>query len=100
MAAFLGIDLGTSSVKALAVDEHGQILGSGTADYPISRPQPGLAEQSPDDWWRATTIAVRQVLASAPTPAAVGLSGQMHGTVLLDADDRLLTPAVIWPDQR
>ena len=100
----LGIDLGTSSVKALLSTETGRILGWGSAGYPILRPHPGWAEQRPGDWWRATVAAVRQALScardtSAPI-AAVGLSGQMHGTVLLDRAGQLLAPAVIWPDQR
>jgi len=100
----LGIDLGTSSVKVLLATETGQILGWGSAEYPIYRPQPDWAEQHPDDWWWATVTAVRQALASVQdTPVsilAVGLSGQMHGTVLLDEADQVLAPAVIWPDQR
>ena len=104
MSQLLGIDLGTSSVKALLVTETGQILGWASAEYPIHRPQPGWAEQHPDDWWRATVTAVRQALASVrDTPlliSAIGLSGQMHGTVLLGGAGQLLAPAVIWPDQR
>jgi xylulokinase len=104
MAQLLGVDLGTSSVKVLLVTETGQILGRGSAEYPIRHPRPGWAEQHPDDWWQATVAAVRQALASVQgTPvsiSAVGLSGQMHGTVLLGRAGQLLAPAVIWPDQR
>jgi len=104
VSQLLGIDLGTSSVKVLLATETGQILGWGSAEYPIHRPQPGWAEQYPDDWWQATVTAVRQALASVrDTPvsvSAVGLSGQMHGTVLLGQAGQLLAPAVIWPDQR
>jgi len=100
----LGIDLGTSSVKVLLATEEGQVLGGGSAEYPIQRPRPGWAEQRPGDWWRATVAAVRQALGSVrDTPvsiSAIGLSGQMHGTVLLGKAGRLLAPAVIWPDQR
>ena len=100
----LGIDLGTSSVKALLATGTGQVLGSGSAEYPILRPRPGWAEQRPGDWWRATAAAVRQALSGArdasPPIAAIGLSGQMHGTVLLDRAGQPLAPAVIWPDQR
>ncbi|HUX77084.1 MAG TPA: xylulokinase [Anaerolineae bacterium] len=100
----LGIDLGTSSVKVLLATTTGRILGQGSAEYPIHRPRPGWAEQDPDDWWRATITAVRQALAGAGDPpvpvAAIGLSGQMHGTVLLDEAGGLLSPAVIWPDRR
>jgi xylulokinase len=100
----LGIDLGTSSVKVLLATGTGQTVGRGSAEYPIQRPGPGWAEQDPDDWWRATVTAVRQALSGAggpPVPvAAIGLSGQMHGTVLLDEMGGLLSPAVIWPDRR
>jgi xylulokinase len=100
---FLGLDLGTSSLKAVLIDEHGTVAGRGEAAYPLHTPQPGFAEQDPQDWWRAAGQASRQALAEAGSHAeiaAVGLSGQMHGTVLLDEKDVLLAPAVIWPDQR
>jgi xylulokinase len=99
----LGIDLGTSRVKALLVDESGEIQGRGSDDYPLLAPQPGWAEQDPQAWWTATIKSVRQALAelkNEETIAGIGLSGQMHGTVLLDRKNRLLNPAVIWPDQR
>jgi len=99
----LGIDLGTSSLKVLLVKENGQISGRGSAEYPIQTPQPGQAEQDPDEWWQACQAAVRQALSSVDGPVKVGvigLCGQMHGTILLDKQDRLLAPAVIWPDQR
>ncbi|MGD8856613.1 MAG: xylulokinase [Chloroflexota bacterium] len=102
--ALLGIDLGTSAVKALVLTRKGQILGRGIAGYPINQPQAGWAEQSQSAWWQATVTAVRAALANSggkPWPiAAIGLSGQMHGTVLLDKGGRLLYPAVIWPDRR
>jgi len=103
MAPFLGIDLGTSSVKALLLDDSGQVLGSGSGEYPLHAPQPGWAEQDPHTWWAATVEAVRQALVGGKgqgAVAAIGISGQMHGTVLLDEEDNLLYPAVIWPDQR
>lgn len=99
----LGIDLGTGSVKALVVDRvDGRPLGEAAADYAINRPEPGAAEQSPEAWWRATIDAVRRALATADHPpvAAIGISGQMHGTVTLDSDRRLNGPAIIWADQR
>jgi xylulokinase len=104
MTQLLGIDLGTSSVKALLVTDSGQILGQGGAAYPIHHPQPGQAEQDPEDWWQATITAVHQALADVQgrpiSVSAVGLSGQMHGTVLLGQGYQLLVPAIIWPDQR
>lgn len=98
----LGIDLGTSALKAVLVSPDGQIVGSGSAEYPIHQPQPEHAEQDPHAWWEAACVAVRQALAPATghCVTAIGLSGQMHGTVLLGAHDRLLAPAVIWPDRR
>ena len=105
MPLFLGIDLGTSSVKALVVDSAGSIKGQGSEEYPILYPQPNHAEQEPAAWWRATVQAVRQALAPLDASAtraitAIGITGQMHGTVLLGTENELLAPAIIWPDQR
>jgi xylulokinase len=102
MTHLLGIDLGTSSVKVLLATATGQIVGQGSAEYAIRRPQPDQAEQNPEDWWQATLAAVRQALVDRPDQpiAAIGLSGQMHGTVLLDKSGQVLAPAIIWPDQR
>lgn len=98
----LGIDLGTSAVKAVLSTSDGAVVATAFAEYPIEQPQPELAEQKPDLWCRAASGAVREVLARAPHAqvAAIGLSGQMHGTVLLDAAHQPLAPAVIWPDRR
>lgn len=99
----LGIDLGTSSVKTALVTHEGQTVAHGHAQYPISQPQPGFAEQEPDAWWQAVCKAVRMALGAgvaAPGVTAIGLSGQMHGTVLLGSGDRVLAPAIIWPDRR
>ena len=101
--AFLGIDLGTSAVKVLVVGETGQVRGTGSAEYSVHRPRPEHAEQDPEDWWRATAAATRQALGWAGSGVAVvgiGLSGQMHGTVVLGDGDELLLPAIIWADQR
>lgn len=100
---FLGIDLGTSAVKALVVDSRGQVRGSGSAEYPVLHPHAGWAEQDPDAWWQATTEAVAQATGwagSALTVRSIGLSGQMHGTTFLGENERQLYPAVIWADQR
>ena len=102
---YLGIDLGTSSVKVLVFDGEGQIAGQGSADYPILQPEPGFAEQDPEEWWRATLAATRQALAAAGPRAgariaAIGLAGQMHGTVLLGEANEALAPAIIWADTR
>lgn len=99
---YLGLDLGTSSIKALVVDDEGQVKGTGSAEYPTSRPEPGWAEQDPEDWWRATVEAVQQAVgwSGGVTIASVGFSGQMHGVTFLGEHDRPLYPAVIWADQR
>jgi xylulokinase len=91
----IGLDVGTSGVKGIAIDESGEVLAAAEEQYPLSTPHPGWAEQDPDDWWRAS----QSVLARLPE-GPVGLSGQMHGLVVLDADDRVLRPAILWNDQR
>jgi xylulokinase len=100
----LGIDIGTSGTKTIAIDESGAILGSASAEYPCEHPKPGWSEQDPDLWWTATASTVRQVLAKADLKpgdvAAIGLSGQMHGSVFLDAEGKVVRPALLWNDQR
>ncbi len=98
----LGIDLGTSSVKAVLIDAAtGHLLATASEEYPIHTPQPGFAEQDPFDYWRATVNAVRGVLQAASSQvAAVGLDGQMHGTVLLDRLGKPVRSAIIWADAR
>ena len=98
----LGLDLGTSSIKALAATPAGRVVATGSAEYPIVHPQPGHAEQDPVAWWAATVAAVKQLAAAVDLTrvVAVGLSGQMHGTVLLDEAGALLGNAIIWPDPR
>lgn len=98
----LGIDLGTSSVKVALVDETGQVLATGSREYPIETPQRNRAEQQPEHWWTATVAATRQALVQVPRAqvAGIGVDGQMHGGVLLGADRQPLGPAIIWADQR
>ena len=91
----VGLDVGTSAVKGVAIDEEGRVLATASAEYPLSRPQPGWSEQEPEDWWRAA----EEVLGRLPA-GPVGLSGQMHGLVVLDAEQRVLRPAILWNDQR
>ncbi len=104
MSVFLGIDIGTSGTKTLAIDESGKILAQATAEYPLLHPRPLWSEQDPEDWWKATMATVRGVVRAAKlAPAdvrALGLSGQMHGSVFLDAQQRVLRPAILWNDQR
>ncbi len=98
---YLGIDLGTQSVKAVLVNEAGEIIRVAQQAYPISRPQPTWAEQNPDDWWKATVSVVQTVARyAAHQIRAIGLAGQMHGFVALDKQEEVLRPAIIWMDQR
>jgi xylulokinase len=99
----LGIDVGTSGTRAVLVDRLGAIAASATSEHvPFASPQTGWAEQDPLDWWKAAGSAIRQVLGDAGNPnvICVGLAGQMHGAVLLDENDQVLRPALIWCDQR
>jgi xylulokinase len=101
MANLLGIDLGTSSVKAVVIDENADVIGLGQHEYPIQSPQSGWAEQNPQIWWEAVVIAVRQAVSRAGVPiSTIGLSGQMHGIVLIDSDAQAVGSAIIWADQR
>ena len=98
---FLGIDLGTSSVKALIVDDEGAVVHEASAPLALSRPHPHWSEQDPQDWWTATIGAVRTLPEAARrTVRGVGLAGQMHGAVLLDSHDNVLRPAILWNDGR
>src|SRR6267143_485760 len=101
----LGIDVGTGGTRAVLVDEAGRVLGAATAEHAeMSSPELGWAEQDPRDWWRAACVAIAECLTDAGATraevSAVGLSGQMHGLVLLDAAGEVLRPALIWCDQR
>ena len=98
---YLGIDIGTSGVKAVLLDAGQNVLAQGSASLSVSRPQPGFSEQHPEDWWRATVQAIEQLPAALRTQVrSVGLSGQMHGATLLDAQGRVLRPAILWNDGR
>lgn len=101
---FLGIDLGTSEVKLLLLDEAGGIVGQAGAPLSVLRPQPLWSEQDPQAWWRATEQAVAKLRQAFPRQfaqlRAIGLSGQMHGAVLMDARGRVLRPAILWNDGR
>ncbi len=98
---YLGIDIGTSSVKAVLLDAQGAVLAQAASSLEVSRPSPGFSEQDPEAWWRAALRAVAALPAGARAGVrAVGLSGQMHGATLLDAQDRPLRPAILWNDGR
>lgn len=104
MAVFLGVDVGTSGTKTLAMQEDGTILASATEEYPLYSPHPGWSEQNPEDWWQATIKSIRKVLKAGKIKAAdvkgIGLSGQMHGSVFLDKRHEVIRPALLWNDQR
>ncbi|MFC7292830.1 xylulokinase [Hirschia litorea] len=98
---FLGIDIGTSSVKTVVIDNDGTPIAQTSVDLPISRPKPLWSEQNPADWWTSTNMAVAQLdVELRHKIRAIGLSGQMHGATILDADDRILRPAILWNDGR
>ncbi len=104
MALVCGIDVSTTATKAILVDEDGHVRGTGSAEYGLSTPRPLWSEQDPDLWWSATQEAIPRALTAAGATGAdveaVGLTGQMHGAVLLDAGARVIRPAILWNDQR
>ncbi|NJM40996.1 MAG: xylulokinase [Anaerolineae bacterium] len=104
MMALLGIDLGTSGVKALLMDEAGNALATATVEYPLYTPKPLWSEQDPADWWRGTVEAIQVVLSKANIKGSevsgIGLSGQMHGLTPLDKDGNVIRRAILWNDGR
>ena len=103
-AISLGIDLGTSELKTVLMDSTGAVRGQASVRLDVSRPQPGWSEQAPQDWWAACVNALGQLRAAWPQDyaqiACIGLSGQMHGAVLLDSHDKVIRPAILWNDAR
>ncbi len=101
---FLGIDVSTTGAKALLIDEKGKVAASATTALSLQTPKPLWSEQDPHEWWKGTSASIRQSLSEAGAQgaevAAVGLTGQMHGLVLLDESRRVLRPAILWNDQR
>ena len=104
MAYFLGIDTSTTSSKALLIDEHGEVIAVASSPHTLQTPKPLWSEQDPREWWQAVSASIRSVLAQAglsgEAVGAVGLTGQMHGLVLLDEAGNVLRPAILWNDQR
>ena len=98
MRAAIGLDVGTTGLKALAVDEAGRVVARSEVGYPLATPRPGWAEQDPADWWRATRRALDAL--GVGEVAGIGLSGQMHGLVALDAAGTVIRPAILWNDGR
>ncbi|ADD01505.1 xylulokinase [Thermoanaerobacter italicus Ab9] len=101
---FLGIDVGTSAVKIILIEENGNVIGSISKEYPVYYPQPGWSEQNPEDWWNATKDGIRELIIKTGVKnydiKGIGLSGQMHGLVVLDENNNVLMPAILWNDQR
>jgi xylulokinase len=101
VTAVLGLDLGTSSAKAVMIDTEGNVLAQASAGYPVASAKAGYAESEPGDWWSAVTACTREAVHIAGAqPAAIGLSGQMHGLVLTGPDGGAIRPALLWPDSR
>src|SRR4051794_9885744 len=102
--SYLGLDIGTSAIKAVLVDEQEAVLATSSVPLTIDRPHPLWSEQSPQDWWTGVSSAVAELARCAPDAwretAAIGLSGQMHGSVLLDRAGAVLRPAILWNDGR
>ena len=99
--ACIGLDVGTSGVKGIVVTADGRVVATASADYPLLTPRPGWTEQEPEAWWRASCVVLQALQAKAPGGvAALGLAGQMHGAVFLDAEGRVIRPAILWNDQR
>ncbi|MGN0523411.1 MAG: xylulokinase [Eubacterium sp.] len=99
---YIGIDLGTSACKMLLVDEKGTVINSVTEEYPIYFPHPSWSEQNPDDWWNACVSGINRLIANYDKSAVkgIGIAGQMHGLVVLDKNDKVIRPAILWNDAR
>ena len=104
MNYLIGVDIGTSGTKTVLFDDKGNSIASHLVEYPMYQPKIGWAEQDPEDWWQATYSSIKAVVEkSGVSPSdvkGIGLSGQMHGLVLLDKDDKVLRRSIIWCDQR
>ena len=101
MSVLVGLDVGTSGARAVAVDEAGNVVAEASSEYPLRSPRPGWTEQDPADWWQGAKTALGRVAAEVGGDVAgIGLTGQMHGSVFLDSADRVIRPALLWNDQR
>src|SRR3990172_2988766 len=98
MTTLVGIDVGTTGVKAVAITPTGEVVAKAEEEYPLSTPRPGWSEQDPEDWWFATQVALEAL--GVEDLAGIGLSGQMHGLVALSRGMHVLRPAILWNDQR
>ena len=99
---YIGIDLGTSAVKLLLMDSEGKIQNIVSKEYPLYFPHPGWSEQKPEDWLEQTYAGIEELLANADKSQVAGISfgGQMHGLVILDKEDKVIRPAILWNDGR
>src|SRR5215217_5125888 len=101
MSVLVGLAVGTGGARAVAVDESGEIVAEASSEYPLHSPHPGWTEQNPADWWEGAKVALKKVAAEAgERVVGIGLTGQMHGSVFLDASDQVIRPALLWNDQR
>jgi len=104
MRYLLGLDIGTSGTKTALFDEEGNTIKTATYEYDLFQPQVGWAEQNPEDWWEACVNGIKDVIAKSDVQASdikgIGLSGQMHGLVLVDKDYKVIRNSIIWCDQR
>ncbi|MEP7294121.1 MAG: FGGY family carbohydrate kinase, partial [Chloroflexota bacterium] len=102
MTYLLGLDISTTGAKALLIDERGQVVATHSTPQPISQPRPLWSEQNPADWWDGIVASIRALLDATHHPeiSAIGLTGQMHGLVLLDAAGNVLRPSLLWNDGR
>lgn len=101
MGVLLGLDVGTTGARAIAVNESGRVVAEASSEYPLRTPRPGWSEQAPEDWWRASRETLGRVATEVDGEiAGIGLTGQMHGSVFLDSSDEVIRPALLWNDQR
>ena len=101
MSLLIGLDIGTTGARAVAIDAEGHVVGTASAEYPIGTPRPGWTEQDPEDWWTASRVVLKDLSGRLPEPVlGLGLSGQMHGAVFLDSRQHVIRPAILWNDQR
>ena len=99
MSVLLGLDVGTGGARAVAVDESGDVVAEAASEYPLHSPRPGWTEQDPEDWWEGAKEALGKVAAGVEDEVVgLGLTGQMHGSVFLDASDEVIRPALLWND--
>jgi xylulokinase len=100
VSVLVGLDVGTGGARAVAIDGSGEIVAEASSEYPLHTPRPGWTEQDPEDWWEGAKEVLARVASEAGEVAGLGLTGQMHGSVFLDASDTVIRPALLWNDQR